>query len=109
MVTDLLIEVWILVVVGDSCQGLSGVLWTGGLAKDTRESMIGTLPSHQLDLHSQVSCPLPPSVGEVQVFRGNIEQISELVVGVVQPRVSLPAGQIQHFFAWPCIGVMIRF
>ena len=109
MVTDLLIEVWILVVVGDSGQGLSGVLWTGGLAKDARESMIGTFPSHQLNLHSQVSCPLPSSVCEVQVFRGNIEQVSELVVWVVQPRVSLPAGQIQHFLAWPRIGVVIRF
>ena len=90
----LLIEVWILVVVSNSSQGLRGVFWTRWLAKDARKSMVGTLPSHQLDLHSKISRPLPPSVREVQIFRWDIEQVSELIVWVLQPRVSLPAGQI---------------
>ena len=75
--------------IGDSSQGLCGVLGTRGLAKDAGESMVGTLASHQLHLHCQVPSPFSSSVREIEFFGGNIEQVSELVMWVVKSRVSL--------------------
>ena len=80
-----------------------------GFPEDDWERVILELSLHQLDLHRDVAGSFTAPVREVQLLGEHIEQVPELVVGVLLGAVFGPRWEVEDLLAGSGHGVWVGF
>lgn len=91
---------YLLIMIGNRSISFSGEFRTRWLSEDDLHS-IDVIFSHECDLDSDVPGPFAWSVGEVEFFGTDVEQIAEVVM-----RLKVFAGrEFKNFFGWATFHV----